>query len=102
MRGSLYSNLYSHATDKAISAILIGLFVVLLMLGLYLFFLRKEVPLFGLFLLMLASAVALPILQHTALRGRPALRFPCADTTFGPLLEKNGGPDATRYNCYGA
>lgn len=80
VRGSLYSNLYSHATDKAISAILIGLFVVLLLLGLYLFFLRKEVPLFGLFLLMLASAVALPILQHRLFHtlfpiGRAALYY---------------------------
>jgi hypothetical protein len=64
VRGSLYSSSYSHATDKAVSAILIGLFVVLLLFGLYLFLLRKEVPLFGLLLLVLASAAALPILQH--------------------------------------
>jgi uncharacterized membrane protein len=61
---SLYSISYSHATEKAISAILIGLFVVLFLLGLYLFFFRKEVPLFGLFLLILTLAAALPILQH--------------------------------------
>ena len=64
IRSSLYSIVYSHATEKAISAILIGLFGMLLLLGLYLFLLRKELPLFVLFLLILASAVGLPIVQH--------------------------------------
>jgi uncharacterized membrane protein len=64
VRSSLYSRLYSDTTDTTIAAILIGLFGALLLLGLYLFFLRKEVPLFVLFLLVLASAAVLPILQH--------------------------------------
>ena len=64
VRGSLYSISYAHATDQAISALLMGLFVGLLLLGLYLCCWQKEVPLFGLLLLMLASAAALPLLQH--------------------------------------
>jgi hypothetical protein len=64
VRASLYMNSYSHAIDKAITATLTGLFVVLLPLGLHLFFFRKKVSLFALFLLMLGSAAALPILQH--------------------------------------
>jgi hypothetical protein len=61
---SLYSISSSHETETAISTILIGLFIMLLLLCLYLFFFRKEVRLFGLFFLMLVSAAALPILQH--------------------------------------
>jgi hypothetical protein len=64
VRGSLYSISYAHATEQAISALLIGVFVGLLLLGLYLCCWRKEVPLFWLFLLMLASAAALPLWQH--------------------------------------
>ena len=64
VRGSLYSISYAHATDQAISALLIGVFVGLLLLGLYLCCWRQEVPLFGLFLLILALAAALPLLQH--------------------------------------
>lgn len=64
VRASLYTVAYAHATDQAISALLMGLFVGLLLLGLYLCCWRKEVPLFAPLLLMLASAAALPLLQH--------------------------------------
>jgi hypothetical protein len=64
VRNSLYSGFSSEATHTTIAALLVGLFVALLLLGLYLFFLRKETPLFVQFLLILASAAVLPILQH--------------------------------------
>ena len=67
VRSSLYSGFYSHTTDKTISAILIALFIAFFFLGLYVFFLRKEVPLFVLALFTLVSAVTLPILQHRLL-----------------------------------
>jgi hypothetical protein len=64
VRGSLYSIAYSHATENAISAVLIGLFIMLSLLSLYQFFFRKEVTLVGLFCSILTLAVALPIFQH--------------------------------------
>jgi hypothetical protein len=64
VRCSLYSIVYSQATAKAIFAILVVLFLVLLLLGVcQLSFFRKGSA-FGVLLMMLAAAVALPILQH--------------------------------------
>jgi hypothetical protein len=64
VRSSLCSDFFPDTTDTTIAAVLVGLFGALLLLGLYLFFLRKEVPLFTLFLLILTLAAVLPALQH--------------------------------------
>jgi hypothetical protein len=64
VRASLYSMTYSTETNKFVSAILVAMFIMLLILGLYLLFSRKDVPLCGVLLMMLSLAVALPILQH--------------------------------------
>ena len=66
-RASLYSVNYTHATEGAVSAFAVGLFAALLLLGVGLFVSRREVPLFAPLLLMLASAVALPLAQHRLL-----------------------------------
>jgi hypothetical protein len=64
VRCSLYSVSGTQATEMSVSAVLVGLFILLLILGFNIFFLKKEAPLYLLFLLVMASAVALPILQH--------------------------------------
>jgi hypothetical protein len=118
VRGLLYSISYAHATEQAISALLIGVFVVLLLLGLYLGCWRKEVPLvravslaasFSSGSTALAASSVPHALSHgthravlpTAVRGRPPLCVPCADRTFEPSLDKDGGADPTSRNRHG-
>jgi hypothetical protein len=66
-RASLYSVPYTHVTEGVVSAFVVGLFAALLLLGLGLFLRRREVTLFAPLLLILASAVALPLAQHRLL-----------------------------------
>lgn len=61
---SLYSVFYSRTTVQNISLVLVGLFIALLLFGLYLFWLKKEVHVFVPIVIILAIAVALPIWQH--------------------------------------
>ncbi|MGH2373599.1 MAG: ArnT family glycosyltransferase [Gemmatimonadales bacterium] len=63
VRCSLYSTMYSPAIAKTISTILIGGLSLLLLVGLRQLFLPKD-AIVGLLALMLASAAALPVLEH--------------------------------------
>lgn len=69
-RSSLYSLPDTLATEQIVSAVLVGLFFVLLIFGVCLLLLRKEVSLFELLLLLLAATVFLPALQHQLLQTR--------------------------------
>ena len=64
VRCSLYSTAIPPTTEKTIAAIWAGVFVLVLLLGLHLFLLKKKSPLFVMYVLVMAVAVALPILQH--------------------------------------
>ena len=66
-RASLYSVSYTHVTERVVSAFVVVLFAALVLLGLGLFVSRREVTLFVLLLLMLASAVTLPLAQNRIL-----------------------------------
>jgi Dolichyl-phosphate-mannose-protein mannosyltransferase len=66
-RASLYSVSYTPATEGIVTAFVVGLFAALLLLGLGLHVSKREVTLFVPLLLMLASAVALPLVQHRLL-----------------------------------
>lgn len=64
VRVSLYTPADSDATIRAVSAVVLGLFVILLGVGLCLFFFRVCPPLFAPFMVIAVGAVTLPLLQH--------------------------------------
>ncbi|HYE75309.1 MAG TPA: glycosyltransferase family 39 protein, partial [Blastocatellia bacterium] len=61
---SLYSVSYSRSIENNILLVLVGLFIILLLVGLCLFLFRKVVPLAVPIIVILTCAVALPTLQH--------------------------------------
>jgi hypothetical protein len=64
VRCSLYLANYSNGTDQIVSAIVIGSFAMVCIVGLCLSFRKRPIPLIALFLVILASAAVLPCLQH--------------------------------------
>jgi hypothetical protein len=67
VRSSLYSSTSSPATIRTIGAIVVAMFFLLLMLGLYQLLVSRQQGVFGVLVLVLAAAVALPMLQHRVL-----------------------------------
>lgn len=64
VRVSLYTSGWPDETVRAVSAMVIGLFVILLGVCSYLFYSRMCPPLFAPFMVIAVGAVVLPLLQH--------------------------------------